>query len=73
MLITIARRGLKYLRHTKKIRMEILLWFAIFIGIFINDITLQATEEIMVSYWFWTALGGIMYIANSNKIDGVSR
>lgn len=38
---------------------EMAFWIAIFIGIFVNDITVQSTEEIMVSYWWWCSLGAI--------------
>ncbi len=34
-------------------------WFSLVIAILINDCTLQATEEIMISFYMWTAFAGL--------------
>lgn len=51
---------------------EMLLWMSIFVGIFVNDITVQTTEEIMVSFWFWCALGGIYYLKRKDYQERIT-
>ena len=48
---------------------EMALWLSIFLGIFINDITVQSTEEIMVAFWLWCSLGGILYLKQQDKLE----
>lgn len=57
---------IKWLSENEK--KEMVLWLTIFIGIFINDLTVQTTEEIMVSFWWWLALGGITVLKLKSKI-----
>lgn len=50
-----------------KNKSEMVFWIAIFIGIFVNDITVQSTEEIMVAYWWWCSLGAIYSLKLERK------
>lgn len=53
--------------HNKKYKKEAIFWLAIFIGIFVNEITVQSTEEIMVAFWWWCSLGAIFYLKIFDK------
>ena len=57
----------KKLDDNKKV--EMVLWLSIFISVFINDITVQSTEEIMVSFWYWGALGALLGIKENYKMN----
>lgn len=56
-------------KYSKECKKEIEFWLSIFLGIFINDITVQSTEEIMVAFWWWCALGAIYYLKSGKGIE----
>lgn len=59
-ILEIVKNSVRSIEHlTSSQKTEMVLWISIFIAIFINDITVQTTEEIMVSFWWWISLGGI--------------
>ena len=64
-MFNILKGSIKSLKRLPvKLRNEMVLWLAIFIAIFINDFTVQTTEEIMISFWWWISMGGIYYLKN---------
>lgn len=64
------------LKNTKQspvaLKKDVVFWLAIFIGTFVNDITVQCTEEIMVAFWYWCALGAVFYLKKQGA-NGASR
>lgn len=42
-------------------------WFSVATALLINDCILQITEEIMISFFFWTSLAGLECTAQSNN------
>lgn len=62
----IIRKAVKMCAKDSK--KEIGLWLSVFLGIFINDITVQSTEEIMVAFWWWCSLGAIIYLKSYKGI-----
>lgn len=54
-------------RNNNNNQYELLFWLGIFVGVFINDITVQSTEEIMVAFWYWGALGCMYYISKEDN------
>ena len=63
-ILYIIVRCIKFCTYQSK--KEAVFWLSMVIGIFINDITVQSTEEIMVAFWWWCALGAIYYL-KTNK------
>jgi O-antigen ligase len=57
----------KYLSQTQKV--DSLLFIGIFLCIFIDNITLQVTEEIMVSFFYWFSLAGLYHLSMSCRAN----
>ncbi len=56
----ILGKGIRnYNRQDQSGKKELLIWFGIVIMVLINDCTLQVTEEIMISFFLYTALAGV--------------
>lgn len=70
-IIKLSAKLFKKLDVNKK--MEMLLWLSIYISVFVNDITVQSTEEIMVSFWFWGSLGALLGIREKYKRELVRK
>ena len=51
--------GLKCYKKNYKNDRSIIFYIGLFIAVFVDDITLQATEEIIVAFFMWFALAGI--------------
>lgn len=67
-IISIIAKGIKSFKViSQKSKVELIGYFGFLIAVLINDITLQTTEEIMVSFQMWAALAGI-YVT-SNKVE----
>ena len=61
----ILLKGIRaYGKQTDYSKRQLVFWFSLVIAILINDIILQSTEEIMVSFYFWTAFAGIECASN---------
>lgn len=53
-------RGIgKYVKQSDDNKRALTLWFSLALAMLINDCTLQSTEEIMISFFLWTAFAGI--------------
>lgn len=73
-VFAIVRKSVKYMKWlSAEEKREMVLWMSICVAIFVNDITVQTTEEIMVSFWWWIALGGIYGLKNHAKIEKEKR
>ena len=60
--------GIKKLKNYKN-DLNLIFYLSLFIAVFVDDITLQATEEIIVSYLMWFALAGIENSYNRKKFE----
>lgn len=65
-VFSIFIRGISSIRKNDDNNM--LFYLGLFITVFIDDITLQATEEIIVSFFMWYALAGIENSKNRMKV-----
>ena len=63
-IISIVIKGIKsFKRIPYKNKVELICYLGLLTAVLINDITLQTTEEIMVSFQMWAALAGIYITA----------
>lgn len=62
----IINTGIKNYKHSSKSdRSLYICFFGIITMIMVNNITLQSTEEIMVSFFYWMAMGGLLALGYS--------
>lgn len=59
-------KGIRNYRKNKN-DVELIFYFGLFTSVFIDDITLQATEEVIVAFFMWYALSGIENSRNRLK------
>lgn len=61
-------RGIRRLKKHKN-DTNMIFYLGLFIAVFVDDITLQATEEIIVAYFMWFALSGIENSCNREELE----
>lgn len=65
----ILKNGIyKYKRLTEQEKISFILFFSVTVLVLVNDITLQSTEEIMVSFIYAFGLGGLIIDCESNQV-----
>lgn len=71
-VLSILLKGLLSLQKNKEDN-NLFFYIALFLAVFIDDITLQATEEVIVAFYMWYALAGIENSNNRMKVRGQVR
>lgn len=67
-IFIIIKRSIKnFKKLNQAYKLKFIFFAALFASIFIHDIVLQATEEIMVSFFMWSALAGIYIIPYKHR------
>lgn len=66
-IFNVICKGIKNFRKNKN-DVNMILYFGLFTAVFIDDIILQATEEIIVAFFMWYALAGIENFRNRQNL-----
>lgn len=73
-VIRIIVKGVKTIKKLDRADRYKMIWlFGILVGILIHDCVLQATEEIMVSFFMWFALGAVESICNGKNRKKITK